>query len=221
MGLAAVTLLAAPAAWAEDFATQGQVAVSAERLAGLVWSRQTTEVGESERTNKATSITLLSNRVTGLLSPYAQPRVGIDYFAIDGLSVGGAISYFTVSTSSEEDGEDDDDGATLSGFSLSPRVGYAFMFNETVGLWPRGGITYATTSTSIDDSDSETSANHLALSIEAPLVITPVEHVAFTIAPSLDLGLSGSEERPRGDETEEQDVTATDFGVQAGLLVYF
>jgi hypothetical protein len=214
----------------ETFGSEGQFAVSGERLFGVTWSTQSSEEGDVKSTQSYTNISLLANPYGPFVSAYSFPRVGADFFVIDGLSVGAALGLFTVSSSSKVeagDQEQEEDGPSLSGFLLAPRIGYAAMFNETVGIWPRGGITYVNASSESSDGDSETTSSSLALTIEAPLVIAPVPHVALTIGPTLDFGLSGSTERTTTDpttgeeSTDEEDVDSTDIGLQAGITVWF
>jgi len=100
------------------------------------------------------------------------------------------------------------------------------MFTPLLGIWPRGGITWLIASSESASGNTKTSSNRLALTMEVPLVITPVPHAGFTVGPTLDLGLSGSDEIKNTDDmgvttTLKQDVVGTDFGIQAGLFVYF
>jgi hypothetical protein len=90
-----------------------------------------------------------------------------------------------------------------------------------VGIWPRGGITFLTSSFSDDDDDGESGYDALALSIEAPLVIAPVPHAAILFGPTLDLGLSGERSQTSQGMEASVDRSATDIGVQAGIQVNF
>jgi hypothetical protein len=218
-------LLASPGAQAqEQFARSGQFAVSAERLTGVVFASESQEANGTTYTTKVTSVNLLLNATSGFTSNYSFSRVGLDYFATDGLSLGASLGLFSASASVETEAggqsqESDAGGGT--GWLLAPRIGYAYMFRESVGIWPRGGITYLTVSSDSGDGSADSSASRLALSLEVPLILAPVPHVAFAVGPTLDLGLSGSDETTSGGVTVEQDVTATEFGLQAGIVVWF
>ena len=233
--LAAV--MACPAAYAQtELGRSGQFAVSAERLTGLV--RSTVEVetemggGTATFTSSSTNFHLLIHPVgtsggdETAFGGYSFPRIGADYFVIDRLSLGAALGYFSVATTSELEagGTSMDVGdVTLSGFLLAPRVGYAVMFNDTVGIWPRGGVTYTHSGFTDNEDDDELSVNMWALSLDVPLVIAPVPHVAFLVGPTLDYGFSGSFTSTDGATgmEEENDLTVTELGVQAGLTIYF
>lgn len=221
-------VLACPRARAQEdtqFARSGQFAVSAERLFGVVHSStDTDDPNGGTRTQSYTTVNLLMNPYSGLVSVYAFPRIAADYFVIDGLSLGAALGFFTLSGHVKSDTVDQDT-STVTGFLLAPRIGYAFMFNQNIGIWPRVGISYLTTHSENDTGDSSSDGHQLALPIEVPLVISPIPHVGFLIGPTLDLGLTGSEKTKDTfggmTTTTKQDTNETDFGVQAGLLVYF
>ena len=224
MLMAASALCAARGARADErFAHAGNFAISAERLMGIVYATDKAE-GTISNTDKSTSITFLYNPAA-VLTNYSYPRIAFDYFPIDGLSLGGSVGFLSLSRSETVSGgnvsQDQDLGSTF-GFLINPRVGYAFMFSPKVGLWPRGGITFNSLHTS-GDNDASATNSRLALTIEAPLVIVPIPHVAIYVAPTLDLGLSGSNSTKAANTstTNSVDHTATDIGLQAGLGMYF
>jgi hypothetical protein len=242
--LVSLTLLWTPEAAAQngpaDFGKKGQFVISGERLFGLVVASQTTTQepagpatdpndGEVKTTRSYTAINLLVNPSTFLATTYAIPRIGFDYLPIDGLSVGGSVGFFTASGEVEQEANgvsQTEDTTSFSLFLLSPRVGYAFMFTPVFGIWPRGGVTFLSLTSEAADGSPKSSSSRFALTLEVPFVITPVPHVGFTFAPTLDLGLAGSDKvttiGDMGVETSvENDATATDIGIQAGLFVYF
>ena len=169
-------LLLSSSAWAQDFSAKGQLAISAERLFGFYHDSATTTVDNVENTAKSDSFTLLSSPVplngsNGNWS-YGMPRVAGDYFIIDHLSLGAALGYSHISINVPGGGN-----ATIStsgdSFLFAPRVGYAFAFNNIVGVWPRAGFTYRTLSA------GPNSAHDLALTLEVPFVFCVIPHVAF------------------------------------------
>ena len=222
------TLLLPAAANAQDFGTAGRFAISAERITSINHSSMTLEDDDSDASlsSSYTNIAFLTNPLGSDTSGYSFPRIGADYFVIDGLSVGAALGIISSSSSIEVDNGEtstESDGPTTSGVLFSPRIGYAFMFEDNIGIWPRAGITYVGAGSEDDDGD-ETSVKLWALSIEVPFVFVPVPHVAFTAAPALDLGIGGSREIDPGAEgvpTSENDLKATDFGLHLGMLAYF
>lgn len=226
-GIGALSCPTAKAQEPDQFARANQFALSAERVFGFVHSSNTQEpAADTTDTTSYTNINLLTNPMGGFFTGYSVARIGFDFFVIDGLSIGAALGYFSASQSNETEvmgTTSESDGPTFSGFLVAPRIGYAYMFNPTVGIWPRGGITYAHRNISDPDSDNENSQNRLAVTLELPLVISPVPHVGFLLGPTLDLGVSGSDNNENTPPIPDAEVDAktTDIGVQTGVLVYF
>jgi len=206
-------LLLSSSAWAQDFSAKGQLAISAERLFGFYHNSATVTANNVDNTTKTDSFTLLSSPVSVGWN-YGAPRVAGDYFVIDHLSVGAALGYSHVSVS-----RDTAPGVSVTNsgdsFLFAPRVGYAFAFNDIVGIWPRGGFTYKSLNA---DPVSE---HVLALTIECPFVFTVIPHVAFWAGPTLDLGLTGSQSVKNGNGTTTSiDFNSTEIGIQTGLIGY-
>lgn len=221
----AVLCTTATARAQEPFGKQGQFAVSAERLFGVVHSSQTTKENDgTERTEDFTQVSLLSTQFGNFATVYTTPRVGLDYFVIDGLTLGVALGVFTISSSESRTGNQTVDGPTVNGVILAPRIGYAYMFTDVIGIWPRGGISYVGFGTKNGGPNpDETSVHLLAVTLEAPLVISPVPHVGFLVSPVVDIGVSGSQDVKDGQTgvTTSRDAKATEYGLEAGMLVYF
>jgi hypothetical protein len=199
-------------------------------VTGFVFASEKSEQGDTTGTVNRTTISFLGSAYAGVANVYSLPRIAFDFFPINGLSLGGSLALINISSKSKTESQgisvERDDGS-IFGFRCSPRVGYAAMFSPKVGIWPRGGITYLSMKTSSGDSSNDSSAtlSHVALTIEAPLVISPVPHTAIYVGPTLDLGLGGSNKTSTdvGGTTTESSVdrTGTDIGVQAGLGLYF
>jgi hypothetical protein len=219
-----------PALAQERFGKSGTLAISAERLFGLVHTSTKFEDEDDDDTSVTVSGTNFSLLVPadGSVGPlYSTPRIGGDYFVIDGLSVGAALGFFTDSSSQEVKAgnvSQEVDGPSVSGILLAPRVGYAFMFQPNIGIWPRGGLTWIHGSSSEnEDPKDETTTNVTAFTLEVPLVIAPVPHVAFLVTPALDIGIGGGSKMDRVDPLPdtETDVKSTEFGVTGAITVYF
>ena len=145
--------------------------------------------------------------------------------------MGGALTYISESGETETEGptgSETEDLDPQSGFLISPRVGYGIMFTDVFGIWPRAGVTYFTASrdnkNNAGQTTSESSINGLALTLEVPLILSPIDHVGFTIGPAFDIPLSGSSETDPTDpagQTSEFDAKFMEIGVNAGLLVWF
>ncbi len=203
-----------------DPVTQG-LAIGVERTFGLVIASDTQEGDFGTSTESNTSISLGFSPLDGLATTYSAPRVGLDYIMSSGLSIGGGLGYTTVSNSSEFDPDTgptvESDNGSVSAFLFSPRVGFLAEIGDGLGIWPRGGLTYVSLSTSEgDDGGADSSQSRMAFTVEAPLVVM-AGALGFLIAPTLDIGLSGSAEDANGDEVDA-DFSATEFGIQLGLF---
>jgi hypothetical protein len=188
--------------WAQEepaFGDAGHVAVSAERLFGFVH----TELSENGTSVSANTINLLSAPTALVGTGYSWPRIGFDVFVAPSVSMGIAASYFNISQGTGS--------GSISGFQLAPRFGYAANVAPKLSIWPRGGITYEHVT---NDNGAGTTATQsfFALTLEAPFAILVVPRAAFLIGPTLDIGLSGT--------TSGVDQKFTDFGIQAGLLLF-
>lgn len=223
------------------FGGSGQLVLSGERLFGLASSTATTEQMGTEVDVTTTSIDI---GVRPSQSPWSSPRFALDGFVIDGLSLGGGLGFSMSSLSAGADvngASADVDLASGWTIVVAPRVGYAYMFSDTVGIWPRAGLSLffgsATLETNVLDgqdldgdgmpdvtvSAPEVSLHGIAVTAEVPLVITPAEHFAILLAPTLDFGVAGgaSSDDSGAGASAEQDITITDLGIQIGLAGWF
>jgi hypothetical protein len=198
------------------FATPAQagptgLSLGLERAFGYTSTSVTTESGGVENTQTTSEFTL------GLSTTSA--RLGIDYILRSGLSFGTGFGYGTASTEFEGDTVDGD-GASTDRLLLSPRIGYLAMFTRDFGIWPRGGITFASTTTETPDTllggDNELSRSDILLTLEAPLVIMPSESFGFALSPSLDWMLSSTVELD-GNEVDGE-ISGHQLGVLFGVF---
>jgi hypothetical protein len=214
-----LALLVTSSAWAQTFGEKGQLAISAERLFGFVHDSSTLTANGVDSTTKTDSFTFLSTTLTpvplgaGLGGmAYSAPRVAGDYFVIDHLSVGAALGYSHISFSRPVTANADV-STSADSWTFAPRAGYSFAFNDIVGIWPRAGFTYRTAG-----SGNETE-HVLALTVEAQFTFTLIPHVVFTAGPTLDVGLTGSDDTTDGNgRTISTDFSATEIGIQTGLI---
>src|SRR5262245_26791628 len=120
------------AAAARSFGSKGGITVSAERLFGFDHTSTTTTNAGVDSTSTTTNFSFLSTSLTGLGTLFSAPRVAIDGFVADHISVGGSIGYFSTSLSSQ--------GSTtsldVSGFLIAPRAGFAAMLGAAAAIWP-------------------------------------------------------------------------------------
>ena len=221
---AAAAMLASSSACAQTFGEKGQIAISAERLFGFTYDSATETVNGQDTDASVTQFSLLSSPITiggngtnAVWGGYGTPRVAGDYFIIDRLSVGAALGYTHWSYTLQLPGPGGNE-TTASGdsFTFAPRAGYLFTFNDIVGVWPRGGLTYR--SYSADNAGG----HNIAFTLEAPFVFTVIPHVVFWGGPTLDLGFAGSQHVEAGNGTTTSiDFNAFEIGLQTGLVVYF
>lgn len=222
-------MLAAGTAHAAPFASNGTLAIGAERLFGVEYASQTESQAGVERSRSTTSISLLG-RLSSPLEPFnvnsAIPRLSADYFLGPGISLGGSLMYQNLSFGS--DNEDDDNGTNL--ILLAPRVGYGARLSDQFAIWPRLGLSYlhtwsSSTSTAMDGNgnpvrtERSATSNYTFLSLDAMFVYTPVEHVGFSFGPAFDY-LLGRSETTNGNDDTLPDMSMYGLGIHAGLLVW-
>ncbi len=211
----------------DNIGEEMQFVFGVDRVMGVAFDRKTITPPspQKETTYKSTTIALFGMQAaeSGML-----PRLGLDYFVVESVSVGGSLLYIHQSTSAESDGNSQD-GDTTSTFGISPRVGYAMQFDETFSFWPRAGITYVSRSTETPadpanpGSGSTDKFSGLDLTIEGMFGISPFSHFAILVGPYLDLGLSGthSVEPDTGTAPPDEDAKITSYGLTTSIVGYY
>ncbi|MCC6216122.1 MAG: hypothetical protein IT376_14755 [Polyangiaceae bacterium] len=222
----------------DNVGNEGQLVFAAERLTGVFLDSQTTELkmpngmggsSTTKTTESATTIGLFGNPQA--FTAGNVPRLALDFFVTEGVSVGGSLTYASISTESESevDGQTNkEDGPTISVFLINPRVGYAIPFDETFGLWIRAGLLYGTHTVEEKDSSGgatvtvETTTSTTNVTLDAPFVISPIEHVAIFAGPYLHLPVGGSSEMKSGAVSEEADsYSELSYGLTVGIGGYY
>jgi len=196
-------LLLPALAAAQELGTKGDMVFSVDRVMGITGTHVAGERGPVEYDDDLTSISF-GWRTSPDGSPFDVPRLAFDYLVIDHLSIGGSLGYASV---------DADDQNDYSTFIISPRVGYAYAFGKVVGIWPRGGFTYH--STSVDTFYDE---KGFALSLECPFTFAPTTHFAFHIGPTFDVDMFGSRDPS---PIDKGDRTYRAVGLNGGILGWF
>jgi hypothetical protein len=214
-------------------AEDGQFVFGFDRVTSLAFDRQTMSYeGGFEHTFKSTSLNLLG---VDSSSPAQMPRFALDYVIAAGVTAGVALSFATRSLSMDDGGGEpplqpptaQDEGST---FLIGGRVGYAYAIDETFGIWPRAGLSYAVSSGEYGVTDETTgvtetfdlTTSFFDLDLEALLVISPVEHTAFMIGPYLDLGLGGKFKAERPDQSDDsRNAKLTSFGLVVNAVGYY
>jgi hypothetical protein len=230
--LAATLALALPLladhALARDFGEEGAVHLGADRVMGVFFQR---DVVITDTTQKTTSVGVLGLQGA---TPSSVPRLALDYFVMDSLSVGGSFMYVTHSQSQtfSPGGQPDTDSdlGSSSLLTLHPRAGYAVAFNKSWGVLPRGGLMFAHRgSTAVLDvnpdgstTESTISSTTLALTVDGMFYVTPIDHLIFMGGPFIDLGVWGSGSvQIDGSPDTDFDAGLTAFGLAFALGGYF
>jgi hypothetical protein len=225
---------AAPPAWGQGrFGDARQMAITAENLFGLstetVTQHDLPPAPFADRTDTSTRIGFLFGSHEGATVP-SGIRVGVHYFIIPSLSLGGTLGFesrggsmtrrvavpqgvgiATVSKQSD------------TAFVFLPKVGYALMFSDVLGFWFRGGLGYANDTSHPDQvAPAHDSLSFWLASAEALFVVAPVPHFGFYVGPGAELSFIGS-----FDSTDDQGLTTSysasyrRFAIDTGLIGYF
>jgi hypothetical protein len=212
------------------FGDGGHVAISAERLFGYAYSSATDSmngVDAPTRTNHGFSV--LSNPFGGVAlgASFSFPRLAVDGFVAEGVTVGAGLGYFHLNQSREAStASTGPREATLNGLVVAPRLGFAARLSPTVSLWPRAGVSYLrlwSGSSTAGVMGSSTTGNLFAVTIEAPLAMTLAPRAVLLLGPTFERTLSGSttSDPPPGSTAKSAtiDHKETAFGVEASLLL--
>lgn len=102
--------------------------------------------------------------------PFDTPRVGFDYFVLDGLSIGGhlGLGFYVPSR-----------GDSAAWVALLPRIGYAFSLSDRVDFWPRLGLGVIAGDAAPNDTG--------VLTFEGMFLFDLTRNVALEFGPAIDL----------------------------------
>jgi hypothetical protein len=208
------------------FGDKGTLAITGENLFALESARVNETQVDGDHTDVVNRFGLLYT--VGMLSPRG-PQVGAHYFIIPSLSLGGTIGYESRGGSHTQPDRgvmvtrNNDDEST---FLFMPKVGYAIMFSQVVGVWFRGGLGYFRHGVSdATDTRLKSSQAYGLLSADALLVVTPLQHFGFFVGPQADFSLTGSHSQTviQGGQPVETSWSASyrAIGLGVGLMGYF
>jgi hypothetical protein len=190
---------------AQQLGTKGDAIFGAERIFGIRGERYTIDYPAPVENTEidTTAIGFGFSRAQDFT--YNIPRIAFDYMIIDKLSIGGALLYSNLDVE-DEDGDD----ASIADFEISPRVGYLHMFGDVIGIWPRGGLSYH--STSLEDTFHATT---WALNIECMFPIVVRQHFGFLVGFAFDQSFIGEID---WEDDPDTDLMVRSIGLQAGLF---
>jgi hypothetical protein len=188
----------------QSFGNPWEFVISAERLLGYAHTSRTVKlVGPDDKASYG-QVHLLTNS-GDLGTNFSAPRLAFDLFLTTGLSFGGAFGY-------AQNSDNGDGMVKRTLITLSPRFGYAFMFSDVIGLWPRVGATYLIQQSKPLDSSL------LAATADLPVVLNAGGHAAFMIGPRMDYAFWG---KAFPDGGGSQKIKAMEFGISAGISLFF
>jgi hypothetical protein len=224
----------------ENIGQRGQFIFGVERVTGLFFDSQKITYTdpdtnrEHEHTFNATTFGLLG---VDSGSPSALPRFALDYVVASGFTIGGSIVLSTRSLSLEGQGGEKPaapptasaDGLTLFG---GFRAGFAYPFDNTFAIWPRAGLSYASSTsegvTGIHPTTGETGtfeyrARFGNLNLELLGALSPIKHVVLLAGPYVDVGLGGgySVFDSAGTEIDKRSANLTSFGLLVHAAGYY
>lgn len=201
----------------------GDVVISAERIAGIARTQRHVSVPNAPDLNEGVSRTNLLLNANGDALGYSAPRLALDYFVADAWSLGGSLGY-------SSDGHNK--SSRYSQLTAHARVGYAWMFANWIGIWPRAGLTFVqakrggpnlTGATQLSStallSAGGATVSLLAASADLALVLMPAKRTMITLGPTFDLSFLGKF-NPDG-PTGSLDMTAREVGLQMGVAITF
>ena len=168
------------------FGDSGQFVLSAENLFGFTYNHPS--AGTSR-----TTYGLLASPFGVSATPYEWPRLAFDYFLTKSISAGAGIGFARSTLGSNG----------LYAFEVAPRLGYGLMVGPWLGVWPQLGVTYV----------NSTGQSYLGLTINLAAVIVVAPHLAITVAPEGNIGLSGTQNNSA--------LKLTTAGLQFGLAIPF
>lgn len=173
----------------------------------------------AESTQKTSQVHLFGGGAAGL------PRLALDYFVTEGVSVGGSFVFMSQGGETESSAggpSTTTDNPTVQTLFIHPRVGYAMPFDETFSIWPRVGLAYLSNKVSPDQGD-DISSTAIDITLEAMVGISPFSHFAILVGPYVYLGVGGSQDvgSPTGTGTEEADRTLTLYGLTTSIVGYY
>lgn len=156
-------------------------AVRADTPAGIFGTRHQLAISS----DAGLSISNTSTSGQGGSTTRLELRPAVDYFIIDNLSLGGflGLNYDHVPT-----------GHSTS-FSIGPRIGYNIPLSALFSVWPKAGLSFASTSQTINATatagELSTNSSNLAVNLFVPVMLHPAQHFFLGFGPALDADLTG------------------------------
>jgi hypothetical protein len=140
-------------------------------------------------------------------------KPSMDYFVIQGLSIGGFVEWSHTGRSVPNQNGGGSQTSNSDTFGIGPRVGYNIPIVDAVSWWPLVSLAYTTTSNSDNTGD-----NAFTLGVYAPFLYHPVSHFFMGLGPflSTDLSANGS-----ANGQSQPANKSTDYGLQFTIGGWF
>ncbi len=147
-------------------------------------------------------------------------KLSIHALLSSGLTLGGIVGVWNETSTNQN-------GGSFTAFNVGPRIGWAACLKKykPLGFWGRVGPTfqYVNFSQTVNVGTSSQSfsvdAWALALSFEAFIVWSPVDHFGLLAGPSVDVGLTGHESTNNpGGQSSGSDFGYHSVGMSFGLV---
>ena len=180
-------------AHAQELTTEGNLVFGAERLFGFYLDKRNREPANNVDVDFDQTVVGVGWGLVPGAGVLNMPRLGIDYFLNEHLTLGGSFGLASVAI----------EDADALGVLFAARVGYALRLTHGIAFWPRGGLTFATVNGDLGD------ASIFAFTLEGMFSFAPTSGWSFLVGPLLDLGFTG--------EYNDQDYTDFLFGIMFGL----
>ncbi|MCK6536670.1 MAG: hypothetical protein L6Q84_27170 [Polyangiaceae bacterium] len=157
---------------------------------------------------KSGQIAISSDFALGFQSISSKPKDGdavkatriefgpaLDYFVIDGVSVGGQIEYSSLSVK---------DGPTTSNIGIGPRVGYNLGLTDNISIWPKLGLSYNMGKTEQDVAGTtvKTDTTKMTVGVMVPVLFHPAEHFFIGLGPVFSMDMTSKVKPDGGDEAD-------------------
>jgi hypothetical protein len=145
-----------------------------------------------------------SNPSTATATTTFMVSPAFDYFVIDGVSIGGEVTFGTFDVSqTTTTGQSSTTTDVLSGtfVGIAPRVGFDFAFNQSFSIWVRAGFGYNHVSSSVPNQSGSSSNSNFAIGMDAQLLWHPHPRFFVGIGPGISRDLSASQSNDNGNGT--------------------
>jgi hypothetical protein len=150
-----------------------------------------------------------------------------DYFVIDHLSVGGLLELSSTGGSVDvplpqnPGATQSQDLPTTTNFTLMPRIGYMFsLANDRVGIWPRGGLGYASRQVASGTGRSKETFSSVVSTVDVGFLFRVNETFFLRAAPEMTFSLGGSHSSAdNAGRSVSANANFFEFGIVTGIGV--